>query len=417
MKRLVVLLLLTFVCKVIFADYITISRSANIYSNSNRYSSVVDRVSKGDHLILLQDEWENGYYFIRNPESGVTGWVYKTMGRRHSGSIPGFAIEGTDGDLIVDIVDVGAGLCNIITLPDSRYIIYDAGHYRGRGRTTYYQIAEIVPPGSQIELLIMSHTDGDHIGAAGQILTNYRVQNLLHTGYEKSMISSSTPTASYIRLTDALDNLDYPINETNLHREDSTIIPGTQMQFGSTIVTFLCGFGTPPQEWGLTERSKKLNAVSIVMTIEYQDVSILFGGDAVGKLDDEQPVATEHFLLSNAQEYLDVDILIAPHHGADNGSSNAFIEATSPQYVIFSAGHDHEHPRRTTAERFINNDVNINNIYRTDRGDDEDDPREWDNMRIIGCVDSYGDDDVRIVISETGVYSVFYLLPEDPGCE
>ena len=36
---------------------------------------------------------------------------------------------------------------------------------------------------------------------------------------------------------------------------------------------------------------------------------------------------------------IDSDVMIAPHHGGGNGSSTKFIEAVSPKYVIFPAGH------------------------------------------------------------------------------
>ena len=36
-------------------------------------------------------------------------------------------------------------------------------------------------------------------------------------------------------------------------------------------------------------------------------------------------------------------VLIAPHHGADNASSTCFIRAVDPHWVIFPAGHAHEH--------------------------------------------------------------------------
>ena len=65
------------------------------------------------------------------------------------------------------------------------------------------------------------------------------------------------------------------------------------------------------------------------------------------------------------------DVLIAPHHGGDNGGSKCFLEAVDPEYVIYSAGHNHEHPRRRAVDRAIATGVDPNNIFRTDRGDDE----------------------------------------------
>lgn len=46
---------------------------------------------------------------------------------------------------------------------------------------------------------------------------------------------------------------------------------------------------------------------------------------------------------------IDSDVIVAPHHGANNGSSEKFIEKVSPEFVIFGAGHDHQHPTAAAA--------------------------------------------------------------------
>ena len=71
-------------------------------------------------------------------------------------------------------------------------------------------------------------------------------------------------------------------------------------------------------------------------------------------------------MLDSAHVFpIDSDVLIAPHHGADNASSTAFILAVSPEYVIFSAGHRYEHARAATATRNLNNGVLPGNMFRT----------------------------------------------------
>ena len=34
-----------------------------------------------------------------------------------------------------------------------------------------------------------------------------------------------------------------------------------------------------------------------------------------------------------------IDVLIAPHHGSNSSSNNAFIRALNPRYVVFSTGY------------------------------------------------------------------------------
>lgn len=310
----------------------------------------------------------------------------------------------------VRVLDVGAGLCNLIKLTGNKYIIYDAGgDYNTNGNRTLEQIKSFIPVGSEIELMVLSHTDADHIVAAGQVLREYKVKKLLWGGYERSMIDSEQPTAAYQRIITALQESPSTIN-VNLNQRDSVITPGIHFTVGTTTITFLCGFGKPLAEWGLTDKAEKLNAVSIVMRLDYAGNSVLFCGDAVGRHRDDPEdalIATEKFMVERARQYLPVTVIIAPHHGAKNGSSAAFVNMVKPKAVIFSAGHRFHHPETSTALRYLQY-VSTSSMFRTDRGDDEG-GTEWDYLRVPGTKDGYNDDNVDILLKSDHSYRVFYL--------
>lgn len=402
------------------ADYLITNRKTSIKAEPSSQSDVIFQIGYSSELFLLDDGVQtNGYYHVSSTVFNGEGWIYRTFVRRYlgdlEGSTPGVNVDAT-GNVDVRILDVGPGLCNLIRLPNNKFVVYDAGHWRGNGNTTLNQIKDFIPENSEIELLILSHTDSDHIGAAGNLLRDYKVKKVLWTGYERSMISSEPPTGTYNRLIDELA-LHPETENINLHEIDSTITPGTRIQFGNVKLTFLCGFGEPPSTWGLTDHGEKLNSVSIVMKLEYEGRSILFCGDAVGRHRDDPEnalIATEKFLVDNAAAHLRSTIVIAPHHGARNGSSKAFVDLTRPETVIFSAGHNFSHPTRMTAERYLQH-VDINNIFRTDRGDDEG-ANEWSHLSVPGCSDDYADDDIHIELRNDGNYKVFYLNANEP-CE
>ena len=104
---------------------------------------------------------------------------------------------------------------------------------------------------------------------------------------------------------------------------------------------------------------------------------------------------------------IDSDVLIAPHHGADNGSSTAFISAVSPRWVVFPAGRGHEHPDADTALRYLAFGVDTTHIYRTDLGDDEG-GEEWGFGRVAGLQDATGDDGIEIVVYKDSTLVVRY---------
>ena len=111
------------------------------------------------------------------------------------------------------------------------------------------------------------------------------------------------------------------------------------------------------------------------------------------------------------------DVLTASHHGGNNASATCFIQAIQPQFVVFSAGHDHQHPTSDAAARFLTHaGVEPKLLFRTDFGGDEQGLFEWKVGSIAGCSDPAGDDDVEIVLQADGSVEVDYLRTPE-GCD
>lgn len=261
MKNLVIIFLLLLSSLELYADYLVTSRKTSVKKQPSSQSEAILQVESDTELQLLDAGIQtNGYYRVRSNLFSGDGWIYRTFVRRYTSpwiEDPSDAI--VSGNVEVRVVDVGPGLCNLIKLPDNRFIIYDAGHWRGNGNTTLQQIKDFIPEDSEIELMILSHTDSDHIGAADKVIRDYRVKKVLWTGYERSMTSSDSPSATYNRLVAELNN--HPeIENINLHERDSTIVPGSKLKFGNVTLNFLCGFPEPPASWGLTDRGEKINS-------------------------------------------------------------------------------------------------------------------------------------------------------------
>jgi competence protein ComEC len=309
--------------------------------------------------------------------------------------------------LFVRVIDVGAGLCCVVKTPDDHYMIYDAGV----GSGTIKRIEKLIKT-NVIDLLVLSHNDSDHIGSVSNICKSFTVKTALHTGMYRATDAFANAKKSILKevQTENCRNLD--LGKTN-------ISPGRTFQVGSVPVTFVCGFNKPLKSWGLKNAGEKNNAVSIVMRLEYAGKSILFCGDAVGRHKDDPDenacIATEKFIVDRTNALpVRSDIIIAPHHGADNGSSKAFVQAVSPTYVIFSAGSKHHHPTDAAARRYLTNGVALTNFFRTDLGDDEDGTgdEEWDQGRIPGHNDESGDDNIDILVTSNGEITIQYR--DDP---
>lgn len=75
------------------ADYLEVRRNAFVYENPSRDSDVVKHIEiqpgEGPYLLaLIGDERRNGYYHVRLRGEERTGWIYKTLVRRYSGTHP-----------------------------------------------------------------------------------------------------------------------------------------------------------------------------------------------------------------------------------------------------------------------------------------------------------------------------------------
>jgi competence protein ComEC len=313
-------------------------------------------------------------------------------------------------DLYVRVVDVGAGHCAVVKMPGNYFMVYDAGNYEDSGATCVAAAWNIVPPNEPIDFMVLSHSDADHLGGVKAILDVYTVKTVLRTGVYRETVTwrESYNAIMYERYDPGFGDGE---KFTDLSLEHAAVHPGSTFRFGDTWVTVVIGYHEPPADWPPLSLSNRRNAVSIVIRIVYAGRSVLLTGDTVGRQIDDPPdvcIAAEKAMVqASAAIPIDSDVLVAPHHGADNGSSTAFIQAVNPEYVIFPAGHKHQHPRASTAQRYLDAGLTLSKMFRTDRGDDEGD-KEWDHGRIVGHVDPKGDDDVDIIITIDGDVQVAY---------
>ena len=251
--------------------------------------------------------------------------------------------------LFVRVIDVGNGHAAAIAMPGGFHMVYDTGF----GKRTLEGVRSVVPGGEDIDLLVLSHTDHDHIGGADELLEAYRVKRIVRPGFRRD--------------TDTWDGVDAAIageaadGAEVMNFAETPLTPGREIRFGNTRVTFVSGFSRPPASWGTHGDSETHNAGSIVVRVVFAGRSVLFTGDSVGlklckKKSCSTPAktfATELFMVENAPDVpIASDVLIAPHHGSKESSSPEFIAAVSPQWVVIPAGRSaHDHPHRE-AQRY-----------------------------------------------------------------
>lgn len=316
----------------------------------------------------------------------------------------------------VRVADVGAGLGTVVRMPHNKVMVYDAG----RDNRLLPVLRELVPD-KHIDLLILSHNDADHIGGVPAIEKEFTVGTVYYSPYRET--KSGDLGATYTHAMAAIQKMKDKGTEV-IAVSNTSPAPGHVLYKANAVsVTYLCGFSDPNAQWVFKKGdrpSKPNNAISLMVRLDYGESSMIFGGDAVGRIKGSACAYTEKYLLSTLSEaQLQADVLLSPHHGAENGDCADFIKAVQPEYVVFSAGSMYGHPRNETAHLYLENGVKSENMFRTDRGDHEKGKYanlEWDYGRVNNCIDQAGDDDVEITLHKSKI-EVVYVQPEACECK
>ena len=228
------------------------------------------------------------------------GWPGKTLSLVLLSPLVFAQVAGIpENDLRLTTLDVGQGLSVVLEIGD-QVLVYDTGP---KFSSRFNAGEAVVVPYlrhrgvDSIDTLIVSHGDKDHAGGLQGILTNINVEHLL---------------GSHIK--------GYQHDQTRICKA------GMSWQWKSVNFQFL----HPPE---ITEDKKTLssNNSSCVLLVQHPSGSVLLAGDI------EKPI--EKQLIDVQADLLDIDVLIAPHHGSNTSSTGAFIRATSPDYVVFTTGY------------------------------------------------------------------------------
>ncbi len=235
-----------------------------------------------------------------------------------------------EGELEVNIVDVGQGDCIVTILPDNKILMIDSGDNGHENEVFEFLDSKNI---TTIDYLVATHPHSDHIGSMPEVIEKYEIVNFY---MPKAIHTSST----YKKM---IENLQKKSLKINTARAGKTFID----ESGVT-----ARFIAPVEE-----SYEDLNYYSAVIRLDFGETSFLFTADM------EEP--NENELLEYDKNSLDADVLKVAHHGSSTSSTKKFLDAVSPEYSVISCGknNDYNHPHREILERLENLDTEV---YRTD---------------------------------------------------
>ena len=183
----------------------------------------------------------------------------------------------------------------------------------------------------ELEFVLLSHNDSDHIGGLPTVLGELAVDTLY-----QGELSVEEPSLEGAAMDRALSGWE---------GERRTLARGDSFSLGGASFSVL----------GPCRAYESSNDSSLVLRLEFGEVSALFCGDieATAELD----------LVKSGQE-LQADLLKVPHHGSATSCSQRFVKAVMPQLAAVSVGPDRNQlPRAEALEQL---EAVGAQIYRTD---------------------------------------------------
>jgi competence protein ComEC len=247
-------------------------------------------------------------------------------------------LTGPDGRLHMTVLDVGQGDAILIEGPDGTTALVDGGVDPD---LTLRRLGEALPYHErQIDVLLSTHPDLDHIGGLGEVVHRYRVVLIMDNGR---------------------------LPETDPHKRLLTHAraePGASIRAARAGEVIRLGAGAGleilfPSDTDLASPvlDGDRNNTSVVALLRYGRFTAILTGDA------EASVET---LLAARGLLGPVDVLKVGHHGSRSSTTDAFLAAIQPSVAIISVGGDNSygHPHSTVLENLA--EISGLDVFRTD---------------------------------------------------
>lgn len=241
-------------------------------------------------------------------------------------------------NLKVNFINVGQGDCILIEAPNKINILIDGG---GTPQSDFDVGSKIVIPYlrrkgiNEINLLILTHPDLDHLEGLLPVLREFKVDMVLDSGLP-------CDSSEYREFVSIIQKKGIPYHQAKA---------GDNFIFSNNLEIFLLN----PLYDSDFYNDSDFNNASIVVKLFYKNADFLFTGDI-------EEAAEKKLLVW--QNILQSDILKVGHHGSAASTNLEFLDKVNPSIAVITVDKNNfGHPSQKIIERL--EDKNIQ-IYRTD---------------------------------------------------
>lgn len=233
------------------------------------------------------------------------------------------------GKLRVTYIDVGQGDSILITSPDNKHMLIDAGESENKSGA----VLSYLKPNNikSLDTAVATHPHSDHISAMDDVIKAVPINHFY-------MPNAVNTTRDFENMLNALEIVPDVVQAK----------AGMSFKLGEYVS---CKVFAP-----VMDSYEDLNNYSVVIKLTYGNNSFVFTGDA--------EKISENEIISNGVD-LKADVLKCGHHGSSGSSGESFLDAVSPSFAIISCAKDNSygHPHRETLNALNSRGITV---LRTD---------------------------------------------------
>ena len=235
-------------------------------------------------------------------------------------------IPTTENATCVYFLDVGQGDSEYIRTKEGTNIVIDAGS----DARVLNVLQKVMPMADkEIDLLVLTHPDKDHIGGIDDILSHYIVHEIWYNGdNDKSQIFKEVWNAMENEKKDGAEIIVPSKNQTKV--------------FGQDLFSIVYQANNPDDD----------NANSLVAMFSEGEWDALFMADLTA--DYESQIVAR-----------DIEILKIGHHGSKNATTDWLLNNFKPETAVISVGkNSYGHPTPEVLDKLSDRNITI---HRTDK--------------------------------------------------
>lgn len=301
-----------------------------------------------------------------------------------------------DGELQFHMLDTAQGDWLLILLPDGKEMLVDAGSKPDPDSlyTTNKAYMDNYISDGQIDYVVLTHSDQDHVSYMDEIFRDYVVSNLYmpalyakpsnatlagkvadlpaektkildDSGIDESKcyIETTTYANFFIKAFTEEDCNIYLNLELDKDNNSATLDEHSKITSADNTytITFFFESLTFYNNKKFVGDSHQINGISPTMILEYNGRRIVLTGDAN---EENEPDMTKR-MKDYYGGVIDCDVLKVAHHGSHEGSSTAYLKEVKCEYAMISCGtgNSYNHPRQAALDRLRAEGMTV---YRTD---------------------------------------------------